>query len=145
MPSGKHSGNVKDNGLIPIGDVVIEHVKGTSEELEDVRDEFSLLMHQLSRQAFPIPDLVPVFTPSLEGPYCHLVSQVYYFDEELVNPDADPGMVFGVSEAACLAAERGELQEDHEQKNKGRLTVIAALGGIGFPILMTLVAMSLYN
>ena len=134
-----------DRSLIPSGTIGVEHVDGTLEELDDVREEFSLLIHEESRQAFPIPPLVPVFTPLTEGPYSHLIAEIYHYDHELLNPDADPGMVFGFSEAACLAAERGELQEDQEQKNKNVLTVIAALGGIIFPILMTLVSMSLYG
>ena len=131
--------------LAPAGELVIENVDGRMDELEGTRQEFSLLIHDETRQAFPIPPMVPVFTPSLEGPYCHLLQEIYYFDTEIPNPDADPSMVFEVAEAACIAAERGELQEDQEQAHKSRITFIAALGGIIFPIAMSCVSSSMYG
>ena len=131
-------------GGLPIGgDLVIERVDGSMEELSGIRQEFSLLIHDESRQAFPIPTKVPIFTISLDGPHSHLVSEVYYFDEELSNPDADPAMVFEVAEAACIAAERGELQEDLPQINKARLNIIAAVGGIVFPSGMIVLSLML--
>ena len=130
-------------GLTVGGEVVIERADGSMEEIAGIRQEFSLLIHDESKQAFPIPPKVPIFTMSLDGPHSHLISEVYYFDEDLSNPDADPAMVFEVAEAACIAAERGELQEDQVQTNKARLNIIAAIGGDVFPIGMIVLSLAL--
>ena len=122
------------------GEVVIEHADGRLEELREVRQEFNLLIHGGTHQVFPVRDMVPSYTLSLDGPYTMYEGDVYYYDDELINPDADPVFVFGVSEAACIAAERGELQSDHAQTHKARLNMIAALGGIGFPILASILS-----
>ena len=136
----------KDGGRIAVGgELVIERSDGLLEELTELREEFALLIHDATKQAFPVPPQVPVFTMSLDGPHSHLLSEVYYFDSELSNPDASLAMVFEVAEAACIAAERGELQEDQEQTNKARLNIIAALGGIAFPLGMIMLSAALYQ
>ena len=127
------------------GQVVIEWAEGRLEELTDVRQEFDLLIHDGTRQAFPVRDLVPCYTLSLDGPYSMFEAEVHYYDDELSDPDADQDFVYWVAEAACIAAERGELQEDRSQTYRATMNAIGAIGGVVFPILAAVLAVSANN
>ena len=91
-------------------------------------------------QAFPARARVPSHSLSLWGNYTVFEADVYYYDDELVNPDADMALVFGIAEAACIAAERGELQEDRAQSHKANMNMIAAVGGVNIPVVMAVLA-----
>ena len=123
------------------GKAVIEWAEGRLEELSDVRQEFDLLIHDETRQAFPVRDMLPCYTLSLTGNYSIFEAEVHYYDDELADPDADHDFVFWVAEAACIAAERGELREDQAQKYKANMNAIAAVGGVLFPIVAAVLAL----
>ena len=131
MPEGRGNRG-KTNTTAIGGQVVIEWADGRLEELNGVREEFDLLIHDECRQAFPARARVPSHSLSLWGNYTVFEADVYYYDDELVNPDADMALVFGIAEAACIAAERGELQEDRAQSHKANMNMIAAVGGVIF-------------
>ena len=139
MPENKAKSDTTAIG----GQVVIEWADGRLEELNGVPEEFDLLIHDESRQAFPARARVPSYTLSLHGNYTVFEADVYYFDDELINPDADMAFVFGIAEAACVAAERGELQSDQAQTHKANMNLVAAIGGVAFPVIMALLAIGL--
>ena len=127
----------------PVLPVIIEHQNGQCQELDDVTVALGVLVHELSRQAFPLGEPMMRLLISLDGDYSEYDGDFYYFDDELSDPHNDESVVHGAAVAACEAAEAGEYEEPEAVKANARLQVIAAVGGVLFLLLMGLASVGM--
>lgn len=132
--------DMDDSPLLP---VIIEHQNGQCQEIEDVTVALGVLVHEVSRQAFPLGEPMMRLLLSLDGDYSEYDGDFYYFDDELSDPTHDEAMVHGAEVAACEAAEAGEYEEPEAVKANARLQLIAAVGGVLFLLLMGFTCMGM--
>ena len=120
--------------------IIIERQDGQCHtlEAEEVTVALGVLVHEPSRQAFPMVEPMARLTLSLDGDYTEYDGDVYYYDDELGDPNADEEMVHGAALAACEAAEAGEYEEPAAIKANARLQLIAACTGAGYLLIMAL-------
>ena len=123
--------------------VIIERQDGLCSELHDVLVALGVLVHEPSRQAFPLGEPMARLTLSLDGDYTEYDGDVYNYDDELGDPNNDEAVVHGAAVAACEAAEAGEYEEPEAVKANARLQAIAACGGVAFLLLMGLGCMAM--
>lgn len=127
--------------------IIIERQDGQCQtlEAEEVAVALGVLVHESTRGAFPMVDPMARLTLSLDGDYTEYDGDVYYYDDELGDPNADEEMVHGAALAACEAAEAGEYEEPDAVKANARLQLIAAYTGAGFLFIMGLTVASMLS
>ena len=126
-----------DESQLQLLPIIIERQDGLCQTLEpeEIAVALGVLVHESTRQAFPMVDPMELLSLSLDGDYTEYEGDVYYYDDELDNPNDNEEMVHGAALAACEAAEAGEYEEPEAVKANALLQKIAAGGGVAYLII----------
>ena len=135
----------QDDSQLQALPIIVERQDGQCQtlEAEEVTVALGVLVNEPTRQAFPMVEPMARLILSLDGDYTEYDGDVYYYDDELGDPNANEEMVHGAALAACEAAEAGEYDEPEAVKANARLQLIAAGTGAGFLLIMTGTCMSM--